>query len=103
MRNYDILGREIKEGDFVISTSPSIGLRVGLVVVAVVPEIIGAPYPKKRCRVLNLDYREHDRANSVSMTPDTNRVIIYDCIPDKYRTMLIDKAKELNYVQSDDM
>jgi len=103
MKNHDILGREIKEGDFVISTSPSIGLRVGLVVAAVVPEIIGAPYPKKRCRVINLDYRKHDRANNVSMTPDANRVIICECVPEKYKIMLINKAKELNYVPSDDM
>lgn len=103
MKNYDILGREIKEDDFVISTSPAVGLRVGLVVVDVVPEIVGAPYPKKRCRVINLDYRKHDRANDVSMTPDTNRIILCECIPEEYKTMLINKAKELNYVESDDL
>lgn len=95
--NKDILGRVINDGDFVIYTSHSAGLRVGLVVCSVVEDLVGALYPQKKIRVLMMDYRKLETVPKLSYTPNANRTIIYNELPDSYKKLLLDKAKELQY------
>lgn len=92
--NVDILGREIHDGDFVIHTAGQIGLRVGVVLNANVPQTPGSAYPRKKCSVLSLDYRDKNGVMKSTTTPDSNRIIICDCIPDKYKKILLDVVEE---------
>lgn len=98
MENKDILGNEIHDGDFVVYTSHSVGLRVGIVVASVVEDSVGALYPQKRLRALVLDYRKLDNVLRISELPNANRTIIYNELEQKYKDLLLAKAKELQYV-----
>jgi len=101
--NTDILGRGIETGDFIIYTSSQIGLRIGLVLDPIMESPIGGPYQRRRCSVVALDYRKKGDTLKTLSSPDTNRIIKCNCVPQEYRDILLNAAKERYGYTSDCM
>lgn len=98
MPHKDILGTEIRKGEFITYTSPATGLRIGLVVQENADGWTGSyTYVHKKVKVIALSHTDTHEAVKSATTPEITRVLVTNDIPREYREILLDRARELGH------
>lgn len=99
MAHKDILGREINKGSFVVYTSPATGLRIGLVIDANADGWTGSyTYVHKKVRVIALSHTDNHVVAQSATTPEITKVLVIEDIPQEYKDILLERAREAKYV-----